>query len=40
MIWEAGVVVELLPWLLAIYPTSLFYHFNIDAHSDVNLQGM
>lgn len=32
VIWEAGVVVELPPWVLCIYPSSLFYHFNIDIH--------
>ena len=32
VIWEAGVVVELPPWVIAIYPSSLFYHFNIDVH--------
>lgn len=30
VLWEAGVVVELPPWVVAIYPSSLFYHFNID----------
>jgi hypothetical protein len=32
VIWEAGVIVELPPWVLAIYPSSLFYHFNIDVN--------
>jgi hypothetical protein len=30
VLWEAGVVVELPPWVVAIYPSSLFYHFNVD----------
>ncbi|KAK7054082.1 hypothetical protein R3P38DRAFT_2499959 [Favolaschia claudopus] len=30
VIWEAGVVVQLPPWTLAMYPSSLFFHFNID----------
>jgi hypothetical protein len=32
VIWELGVVVQLPPWVLAIYPSSLLYHFNIDIH--------
>jgi hypothetical protein len=30
VIWEAGVVLELPPWVVLLYPSSLFYHFNID----------
>ncbi|KAK6977887.1 hypothetical protein R3P38DRAFT_3334620 [Favolaschia claudopus] len=30
VIWEAGVVVQLPPWTLAMYPSCLFYHFNVD----------
>ncbi|KAJ7688131.1 hypothetical protein B0H17DRAFT_1135786 [Mycena rosella] len=30
VIWEAGVAVQLPPWVLAMYPSALFYHFNID----------
>jgi hypothetical protein len=30
VIWEAGVAVQMPPWTMAIYPSSLFYHFNID----------
>jgi hypothetical protein len=30
VIWEAGVVVELPPWVLLLYPSSLLYHFNVD----------
>lgn len=30
VLWEAGVVVELPPWVLVAYPSSLFFHFNID----------
>ncbi|KAF8219842.1 hypothetical protein L208DRAFT_1337394, partial [Tricholoma matsutake] len=32
VIWEAGVVIELPPWVLLLYPSSLLYHFNIDIH--------
>lgn len=32
VIWEAGVIVHLPPWVLFVYPSSLFYHFNIDIH--------
>ncbi|KAJ7177268.1 hypothetical protein C8R43DRAFT_942535 [Mycena crocata] len=32
VLWEAGVYVELPPWTLVGYPSSLFYHFNIDIH--------
>ncbi|KAJ7259112.1 hypothetical protein B0H12DRAFT_1232098 [Mycena haematopus] len=32
VIWEAGVAVELPPWTILIYPSALFYHFNIDVH--------
>ncbi|KAJ7769625.1 hypothetical protein DFH07DRAFT_768895 [Mycena maculata] len=32
VIWEAGVVLELPPWVLAMYPSSLLYHFNVDVH--------
>ncbi|KAF8891504.1 hypothetical protein CPB84DRAFT_1848987 [Gymnopilus junonius] len=30
VLWEAGVVVELPPWVVFLYPSSLLYHFNID----------
>ncbi|KAJ7939140.1 hypothetical protein B0H13DRAFT_1850877 [Mycena leptocephala] len=30
VIWEAGVAIQMPPWTMAIYPSSLFYHFNID----------
>ncbi|KAF6745354.1 hypothetical protein DFP72DRAFT_1077669 [Ephemerocybe angulata] len=29
-IWEAGVCLELPPWVAVEYPSSLFYHFNVD----------
>ncbi|TFK63320.1 hypothetical protein BDN72DRAFT_902511 [Pluteus cervinus] len=32
VIWDAGIIVEMPPWTAAIYPSSLFYHFNIDIH--------
>ena len=34
VLWEAGVVVELPPWVLVAYPSSLFFHFNIDVHGE------
>ena len=30
MLWEAGVIIELPPWVVALYPSSLLYHFNVD----------
>ncbi|KAJ7177263.1 hypothetical protein C8R43DRAFT_1230274 [Mycena crocata] len=30
VLWEAGIYVELPPWTLIGYPSSLFYHFNVD----------
>ncbi|KAF8155455.1 hypothetical protein B0H34DRAFT_849732 [Crassisporium funariophilum] len=30
VLWEAGVAIELLPWVMAAYPSSLLYHFNVD----------
>lgn len=30
VLWEAGVVLELPPWVFIAYPSSLLYHFNID----------
>ncbi|KAF8227942.1 hypothetical protein L208DRAFT_1294107, partial [Tricholoma matsutake] len=32
VILESGVVIELPPWVLLLYPSSLLYHFNIDIH--------
>ncbi|TFK58970.1 hypothetical protein BDN72DRAFT_906257 [Pluteus cervinus] len=32
VIWEAGVIIEMPPWTAVIYPSSLFFHFNIDIH--------
>ncbi|KAJ7185092.1 hypothetical protein B0H12DRAFT_1083243 [Mycena haematopus] len=32
VIWEADVIVQLPPWTIAIYPSALFFHFNIDVH--------
>jgi len=34
VIWEAGVIIELPPWVLVLYPSSLFLHFNIDVHGE------
>ncbi|KAJ7763276.1 hypothetical protein B0H14DRAFT_2633772 [Mycena olivaceomarginata] len=30
VIWEVGVAVELPPWVILIYPSALFYYFNLD----------
>jgi hypothetical protein len=30
VLWEAGVVIELPPWVVFLYPSSLLYHFNVD----------
>jgi hypothetical protein len=30
VIWEAGVIIEIPPWVLVLYPSSLFFHFNVD----------
>ncbi|KAF8160069.1 hypothetical protein B0H34DRAFT_858712 [Crassisporium funariophilum] len=30
VLWEAGVAIELPPWVMAAYPSSLLYHFNVD----------
>jgi hypothetical protein len=30
VLWEAGVIIELPPWVAAIYPSSLLYHFHVD----------
>ncbi|KDR72454.1 hypothetical protein GALMADRAFT_143286 [Galerina marginata CBS 339.88] len=30
VLWEAGVVIQLPPWVMVAYPSSLLYHFNID----------
>ncbi|KAJ7033305.1 hypothetical protein C8F04DRAFT_909894, partial [Mycena alexandri] len=32
VLWEADMVAELPPWTLTGYPSSLFYHFNVDVH--------
>ena len=29
-IWEAGVIIELPPHSFFLYPSAIFYHFNID----------
>ncbi|CAA7271224.1 unnamed protein product [Cyclocybe aegerita] len=30
VLWEAGVAIQLPPWVIFAYPSSLLYHFNID----------
>lgn len=30
VLWEAGVAIQLPAWTMLLYPSSLFYHFNID----------
>ena len=38
VIWEASVVIELPPWTLLLYPSSLLYHFNIDIDGEPRIQ--
>ncbi|KAF8960543.1 hypothetical protein BDZ97DRAFT_1665701 [Flammula alnicola] len=30
VLWEAGVIIQLPPWVMAAYPSSLLFHFNVD----------
>jgi hypothetical protein len=30
ILWEAGVTIELPPWVMLAYPSSLLHHFNVD----------
>lgn len=30
VLWEAGVAIELPPWVMLAYPSSLLHHFNVD----------
>jgi hypothetical protein len=30
VIWEAGIIVEMPPGVFVMYPSSLFFHFNVD----------
>ncbi|KAF5322157.1 hypothetical protein D9619_002095 [Psilocybe cf. subviscida] len=30
VLWEAGVAIELPPWVVLIYPSSLLHHYNVD----------
>lgn len=32
VLWEAGVVIELPPWVFLAYPSSLLHHWNVDLH--------
>ncbi|KAJ7796696.1 hypothetical protein B0H13DRAFT_2508607 [Mycena leptocephala] len=32
VVWEAGAALELPAWVLAAYPSALFFHFNMDVH--------
>ncbi|RXW21044.1 hypothetical protein EST38_g4821 [Candolleomyces aberdarensis] len=36
VIWEAGVIIELPPWVAFFYPSSIFIHFNCDM-SDIDI---
>ncbi|TFY82050.1 hypothetical protein EWM64_g1963 [Hericium alpestre] len=44
VLWEAGIIIELPPWVLLVYPSSLFFHFNIDLNefkfvvTDINVK--
>ncbi|KAJ7628785.1 hypothetical protein FB45DRAFT_44329 [Roridomyces roridus] len=33
VLWEAGVAIQMPPWVLALYPSSLLYHFNVDVNN-------
>ncbi|KAI0055118.1 hypothetical protein BV25DRAFT_1843180 [Artomyces pyxidatus] len=35
VIWEAGIIVEVPPGIFVAYPSSLFYHFNLDPSSAI-----
>ena len=35
VVWEAGIVVELPPWVPVVYPSGLFLHCNVDVHGEV-----
>jgi hypothetical protein len=30
VLWEARVVIQLPPWVVLLYPSSLIYYFNVD----------
>ncbi|KAG2337864.1 hypothetical protein BDR05DRAFT_838057, partial [Suillus weaverae] len=32
VIWEAGLVIEMPPGVFVMYPSSLFFHFNVDIY--------
>jgi hypothetical protein len=34
VIWEAGVVIQLPAGVFLLYPSSLFFHFNVDINLD------
>jgi len=34
-IWEAGIIIELPPGVVLIYPSALFYHFNVDIKGEL-----
>jgi hypothetical protein len=36
VIWEAGVILEMPPWVAILYPSSLFCHFNVDVKGMAN----
>jgi hypothetical protein len=38
VLWEAGLVIELPPWVIFIYPSALFLHFNIDVGGEFSTQ--
>jgi hypothetical protein len=36
VLWEADLVIEMPPWTLILYPSSLFTHFNVDVHGKLH----
>ncbi|KAJ6603066.1 hypothetical protein B0H10DRAFT_2440599 [Mycena sp. CBHHK59/15] len=30
VLWEAGVAIQLPPWTVALYPSAILFHFNVD----------
>lgn len=37
VLWEGEVAIELPPWVVFVYPSSLFTHFNIDVNGEREL---
>lgn len=39
VLWEGKVAIELPPWVVFLYPSSLFAHFNIDIGGEYRFSG-